>query len=170
LSIAGFGASLSDLCVSNGEELYWLNLKESKMTQKNINPLHKIYGTLKSTASKAAGKIAGNASELTMRFYKEDFLWYADVNGWPGPKNMLLMVDGADAFLDYLSGNGEEVTLDLSLDPKAGYEVLNYIHPHPAGDGAYYMADMNDRQHKLWLCGVTEFVFGYMPEEVWYKK
>jgi len=29
---------------------------------------------------------------------------------------------------------------------------------------------MNGRQHKLWLCGVTEFVFGYMPEEVWYKK
>ena len=43
------------------------------MTQKNINPLHKIYGTLKSTASKAAGKIAGNKTELTMRFYKEDF-------------------------------------------------------------------------------------------------
>ncbi len=56
------------------------------MTQKNINPLHKIYGTLKSTASKAAGKIAGNKTELTMRFYKEGFLWYADVNGWPGPK------------------------------------------------------------------------------------
>ena len=140
------------------------------MTQKNVHPLHKIYGTLKSTASKAAGKIAGNTSELTMRFYKEDLLWYADVNGWPGPKNMLLMVDGADAFLDHLSGYGEEITLDLSLDPKAGYEVLNYIHPHPAGDGAYYMADMNGRQHKLWLCGVTEFVFGYMPEEVWYEQ
>ena len=37
----------------------------------------------------------------------------------------------------------KKITLDLSLDPKAGYEVLNYIHPHPAGDGAYYMADMN---------------------------
>jgi hypothetical protein len=105
-----------------------------------------------------------------MRFYKEGFLWYADVNGWPGPKNMLLMVDGADVFLDHLSSKGEEITLDLSLDPKAGYEVLNYIHPHPAGDGAYYIADMNGREHKLWLCGVTEFVFGYMPEEVWFKK
>ncbi len=73
LSIAGFRTSLSDLCVSNGEVLYCLNLKESKMTQKNINPLHKIYGTLKSTASKAAGKIAGNKTELTMRFYKEGF-------------------------------------------------------------------------------------------------
>ena len=140
------------------------------MSTNNSTPFHKIYGTLKSVASKAAGKIAGNKGALTMRFYKEEFMWYADVKGWPGPKDMLLMVDGADTFLDYLSSNGDEVILDLSLDPKAGYEVLNYIHPHPASDGAYYIADMNGYDHKLWLCGVTEFVFGYMPEEVWYKK
>jgi hypothetical protein len=140
------------------------------MTTNTINPLHKIYGTIKTAASKAVGKIAGNKTELIMRFYKETYMWYADVKGWPGPKDMLLMVDGADTFLDYLSSNGEEVTLDLSLDPKMGYEVLNYIHPHPAGDGAYYSADMNGCEHELWLCGVTEFVFGYMPEEVWYRK
>lgn len=140
------------------------------MVQIKSNTLLSVYGAIKTAASKAAGKIAGNKTELTMRFYKEGFLWYADVNGWPGPKNMLLMVDGADVFLDHLSSKGEEITLDLSLDPKAGYEVLNYIHPHPAGDGAYYMANMNGCEHKLWLCGVTEFVFGYMPEEVWYKK
>ena len=140
------------------------------MSTNNSTPFNKIHGPLKSAASKAAGKIAGNKTALTMRFYKEEFMWYADVVGWPGPKDMLLMVDGADTFLDYFSRQGEEVTLDLSLDPKAGYEVLNYIHPHPAGDGAYYMADMNGSEHKLWLCGVTEFVFGYMPEEVWYKK
>ena len=44
---------------------------------------------------------------------------------------MLLMVDGADTFLDHLSNNGDEVTLDLSLDPKQGYDVLNYRYPHP---------------------------------------
>ena len=142
----------------------------NSMSTNNTTPFYKIYGTLKSAASKTAGKIAGNKTVLTMRFYKEEFMWYADVKGWPGPKDMLLMVDGADTFLDYLSGKGEEVILDLSLDPKAGYEVLNYIHPHPAGDGAYYIADMNGREHKLWLCGVTEFVFGYMPEEVWYMR
>ena len=88
------------------------------------------------------------------------------------------MVDGADAFLDYLSNNGEGVILVIRLDPKAGCEELNCIHlhphphphPHPACDGAYYMADMNGSEHKLWLFGVTEFVFGYMPEEVWYRK
>ena len=138
--------------------------------QGNKNALLSAYGSIKSFASKAAGKVYGNKRELTMRFYKEDFMWYADVKGWPGPKAMLLMVDGADTFLDYLSNNGEEITLDLSLDPKRGYDVLNYKHPHPANDGAYYTAEMNGHDHKLWLCGVTEFVFGHMPEEVWYFK
>jgi len=145
-------------------------LKRNKMTQNYINPLYQAYAKLKVAAAKAAGKVKGYSPELSMRFYKEDGMWYADVVGWPGPKNMLLMVDGADTFLDYLSGYTSEVKLDLSLDPKNEYQVLNYTHPHPAGDGAYYTTDMNGRDHKLWLCGVTEFVFGYMPEEVWYKK
>lgn len=128
------------------------------------------YGAIKTAASKAAGKIYGNKNELRMRFYKEEGLWYADVKGWPGPKGMLLMVDGADTFLDYLSNNGNEISLDLSLDPKQGYDVLNYRYPHPGNDGAYYSTQMSEDEHILWLCGVTEFVFGFMPEEVWYRK
>ena len=139
------------------------------MVQSKTNALLSAYGAIKTAAAKAAGKLHGNKRELTMRFYKEDLMWYADVKGWPGPKGMLLMVDGADTFLDYLSNNGDEITLDLSLDPRQGYQVLNYTHPHPANDGAYYTAEMNGRDHKLWLCGVTEFVFGHMPEEVWFK-
>ena len=89
----------------------------NSMSTNNSTPFHKIYGTLKSTASKAAGKIVGNKTALTMRFYKEEFIWYADVNGWPGPKDMLLMVDGADIFLDYLSGKGN---LRSQYRPKSG--------------------------------------------------
>ena len=63
-----------------------------------------------------------------------------------------------------------EVEPELRLNRKDGHQLLDCTHLHPAGDGAYYTADMNGRDHKLWLCGVTEFVFGYMPEEVWYKK
>lgn len=139
------------------------------MVQSKTNALLSAYGAIKTAAAKAAGKLHGNKRELTMRFYKEDLMWYADVKGWPGPKGMLLMVDGADTFLDYLSINGDEITLDLSLDPRRDYQVLNYTHPHPANDGAYYTAEMNGSDHKLWLCGVTEFVFGHMPEEVWFK-
>lgn len=139
------------------------------MTQSKSNPITSLYGKVKSTASRAAGKLLGNKRQLTMRFYKEHGLWYADVPKWPGPKAMLLMVDGADTFLDFLSEPDEEITLSLSLDPVPGYHRLDYVHPHPAGDGAYYLTYMKGEPHKLWLCGVTEFVFGYMPEEIWYE-
>ena len=86
------------------------------MVQNKTNTLLRAYGAIKTAAAKAAGKLHGNKRELTMRFYKEAGMWYADVNGWPGPKAMCAMVDGADIFLDYLSNYGNEVTLDLSLD------------------------------------------------------
>ena len=140
------------------------------MVQNKTNTLLSAYGAIKRAAAKAAGKLNGNKRDLKMRFYKEDWTWYADVKGWPGPKAMCAMVDGADTFLDYLSNNGDEVTLDLSLNPKQGYDVLNYRYPHPANDGAYYSTQMGENEHILWLCGVTEFVFGHMPEEVWYRK
>jgi len=138
-------------------------------TSKKVSPIIQAYGTLKSIASKAAGKIAGNTREVTMRFYLDSCIWYADIPAWPGPKGMLAMVDGADAFLEYLTENGTEITLDISVDKKPGYRVLDYLEPHPANDGAYYMAKMDGRMHRLWLCGVTEFVFGQMPPEVWFK-
>ena len=39
------------------------------------------YGTAKSTVSRVAGRVIGNSRELTMRFYKEHGMWYADVPG-----------------------------------------------------------------------------------------
>ena len=88
--------------------------------ERSNNQLMNFYGTAKSTVSRFAGRVIGNRRELNMRFYKEECMWYADVPGWPGPKAMLLMVDGADTFLDYLTHNGEEITLNISLDPKQG--------------------------------------------------
>ena len=140
------------------------------MSLLNGEVLYNFYGKAKMAAIRAAAKINGGKSELTMDFNKEAGMWYADVKGWPGPKGMLLMVDGADTFLEHLSSNGENVTLDLNLNEKENYGILNYAYPHPAGDGAYYTTKMNGREHTLWLCGVTEFVFGEMPDKIWFKK
>ena len=104
-----------------------------------------------------------------MDFAKEDGVWYAQVKGWPGPKAMCAMVDGADTFLDHLSGNGDRVRVVLSRSPQAGYAPLTYLAPHPAGDGAYYTVDLNGAEHRMWLCGVTEFVFGAMPDRIYYR-
>jgi len=124
-----------------------------------------------------------------IRFIKEVGLWYADLPEFLeqglGTKNNLLMVDGADTFLDLLSGNGEEVTLDISETEFADYqaklgkirwgknqELLDGMGHEPVEYGAYYeVNELNEKafSHRLWLCPVTEYVFGRYPEEMWVR-
>ena len=55
----------------------------------------------------------------TLSFYKESGIWYADLPAFLeaglGTKSNLMMVDGADTFLDYLSNETNIATLILSL-------------------------------------------------------
>ena len=38
-------------------------------------------------------------------------------------------------------------------------------------DGAmYYYTDKDGAEYPMWLCGVTEFVFGNMPEKIYCRK
>ena len=124
-----------------------------------------------------------------IRFIKEVGLWYADLPEFLeqglGTKNNLLMVDGADTFLDLLSENGKEVTLDISEDEFAGYqakmnkirsgknqELLDNVGHEPVEYGAYYEVSELDGKsfsHRLWLCPVTEYVFGDYPGEMWVR-
>ncbi len=118
---------------------------------------------------------------------KEVGLWYADLPEFLeqglGTKNNLLMVDGADTFLDLLSENGEDVTLDISETEFAGYQaklrkislgknqaLLDNVGHEPVEYGAFYEVSELDGKsfsHRLWLCPVTEYVFGRYPEEMW---
>ncbi len=122
-----------------------------------------------------------------IRFIKEVGLWYADLPDFLeqglGTKNNLLMVDGADTFLDLLSENGEDVTLDISETEFAGYQaklrkislgknqaLLDNVGHEPVEYGAFYEVSELDGKsfsHRLWLCPVTEYVFGRYPEEMW---
>lgn len=124
-----------------------------------------------------------------IRFIKEVGLWYADLPEFLeqglGTKNNLLMVDGADTFLDLLSQNGEEVTLDICETEFACYqaklgkiswgknqELLDDVGHEPVEYGAYYeVNELNETafSHRLWLCPVTEYVFGRYPSEIWVK-
>ena len=124
--------------------------------------------SLKVQLSRQAGRLLGTDKRLVMSFEKEDWGgWFAVIPSWPGPKGALAMVDGADTFLDLLSRGENEVTLDLSIEPQEGWSELKYESKHIFGDGAYYV-DL-DHDHLMWLCGVTEFVFGHMPDQIWYN-
>jgi hypothetical protein len=65
------------------------------------------------------------------------------------------------------------LTLDLSATQASpeelteAWELLTYIEPEEFGDGAYYRHETTD--HRMWLCGVTAFVFGEMPERIWFR-
>lgn len=124
-----------------------------------------------------------------LRFVKEKGLWYADLPEFLalglGTRNNLLMVDGADTFLDFLSKNTSEVTITISPSAFAGYEgelgkikigknqqLLNEVGHAPVNYGAYY--DLitwlgAPFTHRLWLCPVAEWVFGNYPDTIFIK-
>ena len=127
----------------------------------------------------------------TLSFYKENKLWYADLPGFLalglGTKANLLMVDGADSFLDLLSSNGSHVTVKLSTQPFKNHSIhlekikiglnqcLLYSIGHaPVDYGAYYNVKKYQNQpfqHQLWLCPVTEYVFqGEYPNDIYLTK
>lgn len=123
----------------------------------------------------------------TLSFYKEFGIWYADLPAFleagMGTKANLMMVDGSDTFLDYLSNNSGKATIKLSTDHfEESDAVLNKIrigmnkgllddvgHAH-VNYGAYYHVDTfkgTTINHQLWLCPVTEYVFeGGYPETI----
>jgi len=105
------------------------------------------------------------------RFYKEDSgCWYADIPGYPGPKGDLLMVAGADTLLDVLAQGGNEASFTASethFDNAEKLELLNLS----GGGGDYILRQFqgNQMNHNLWLCSVIKYVFGRVPNTLYFK-
>jgi hypothetical protein len=114
--------------------------------------------------------------------------WYIDLPQWienGGGKGALAMVAGADTFLDILL-NGDpsnKVTLQLEItNPHDDtFTVLYLIPPKKLwgklkqatfGGADYILPIYNDKMvmHKMWLCNVTKFVFGYFPKVIYFKQ
>ena len=135
-----------------------------------------------------------NTMVVTKKFYREDGRWYIDLpeflEAGLGDKSNLLMVDGADTLLDILSGNkpnksvdGTEVNVTFGNEPFDNYtytlnkkvmgknqSLLDYLGHAPVDYGAYYDVKELDG-HQVWLCPVTEYVFGGgYPDTIYIKK
>ncbi len=123
-------------------------------------------------------------------FLKEQGIWYADLPEYLekglGEKSNLMMVDGADTFLDIISGNGIRADVLISTEEFGGYDailmkdniglnktLLNEAGHAPVDYGAYYTIDSLKGvafNHRLWLCPVTEYVCGgCYPEKIYIK-
>lgn len=109
----------------------------------------------------------------TIDFVKEDGLWYVDLPEFIelgiGEKGNLLMVAGADTFLEMSSNGKSRVTVTISNKPfDGGREMVNtsvgvdlqmlkdYNHPIVTHGGYYRIVD-ND--FDMWLCPTLLYVF-----------
>ncbi len=126
----------------------------------------------------------------TLSFYKENGIWFADLpqflDAGLGTKANLMMVDGADTFLDHVSNNQNRATLKISTrqfqDSDAvlnkiglglNQSLLDQIGHAKVNYGAYYNVEKFKEiaiNHQLWLCPVTEYVFeGHYPQTIYIK-
>lgn len=108
---------------------------------------------------------------MTLTFKKEDGKWYIDLPSYPGPKEALQMVCGADTLCDMLSENKSTLRLLLS-DTAYGrqHRSLEFIQTDDAGAWYNFISHKEDEHtFPLWLCDVTLYVIGYFPERIYFK-
>ena len=111
---------------------------------------------------------------MILTFIKEESgKWYIDLPTWTGDKADLEMVSGADTLLEKLSDNENVVSLEVYEDYFKGSEELNMLSlANDLNNGAYYnlMSYKGEEVNlDLWLCDVTKFVFGYLPNKIYFK-
>jgi hypothetical protein len=111
------------------------------------------------------------------RFYKEYSTWYIDLPEYlaqGGSQGDLAMVSGADTMLETVSGSAGKVTLQIDTTPFEGSDelMLTELCDPVMGGGWYLVKEFEGKavNQQMWLCAVTEFVFGYMPERIYVKK
>ena len=112
----------------------------------------------------------------TFTFLKEPTGWYIDLPEYlasGGRKSDLAMIAGADTMLDMMAANNR-VLLKMGIKPFSGadlIEMIRYSDPDKGG-GDYVLRTFEGREinHEMWLCEVTEFVFGYLPENIYVRR
>ncbi len=113
----------------------------------------------------------------THRFYKDGISWYIDLPAYleqGGTIGDLQMVDGADKMLDIVAEGKSDVVLQIATEPFEKSDVLELVEKcDPYIGGAYYFLKNYEGQtfnQRMWLCQVTEFVFGDLPNHIYIKR
>lgn len=114
----------------------------------------------------------------TLRFYKEsNGDWYVALPEWTGDKADLQMVMGADTLLDIIAQGDGETKVHFSTEPFDGCNTMVWFSDGIPGDrnygGGQYRLHMYagiPYDLDIWLCDVTKFVFGEMPQLIHFSK
>jgi len=111
------------------------------------------------------------------RFIREGIRWFIDVPEYleqGGARADLEIVSGADIMLDIIAGKENEITLELDTAPFPDAEelILTELGDPRLGAGYYHMKQFENKEidKYLWLCDVTRFVFGDIPEKIYLRK
>lgn len=113
----------------------------------------------------------------THRFVKEYSGWYIDLPAYlaqGGSKGDLAMVAGADTMLDIMAEGKNEVTISIDTQPFPKADLLELVEVcSPSMGGGYYVLHTYQQkaiEHRMWLCDVTNFVFGNLPKHIYIRK
>lgn len=87
--------------------------------------------------------------------------WYIDLPEWQGPRANLEMVAGADTMLEVFAQGQERV--NVTFTNYETHEISPDLLLMHEGGGTYSVTKINenfsDAPNRIWLCGVTKFVF-----------
>jgi hypothetical protein len=110
-------------------------------------------------------------------FVREGMGWYIDLPEYlaqGGDKGDLQMISGADTMLDIIAETENEVTLQIDTEFFDGADelVLTELCDPILGGGYYHMKKFENKSvnKDLWLCDVTRFVFGNIPDRIHIKR
>jgi hypothetical protein len=111
------------------------------------------------------------------KFVKSGNDWYIDLPEFleqGGSIGDLQMIDGADKMLDIMAGNESSVILNIAREPFEGSDILVLTEKcDPYIGGGYYLMKYYEEKEinkSIWLCQVTEFVFGDIPEKIFVRR
>ncbi|HEX2627541.1 MAG TPA: DUF6717 family protein [Chitinophagaceae bacterium] len=113
----------------------------------------------------------------TYKFIKEGRDWFIDLPEYiegGGSKGDLQMVEGADTMLDMIAEGKDHVSLFIDEISFAGSDELILTERcDPYIGGGYYKLKIfegKEINQDMWLCAVTEYVFGGLPEKIFIKR
>ena len=119
--------------------------------------------------------------EKTVRFFKQDNKWYADIPNHTLDENEMVM--GSDIILEMFANGAKELNITLSDDDTSNSFLTLKREEHDSEgawysfDGLWYTSIMNvliDKlglvENKIWICNVTHDVFGEHPETIYINK
>lgn len=98
-------------------------------------------------------------------FEKENNKWYVVLPGWTGTKRELQMVAGADKLCDHMANGEDYFSTEISDNRDDNADFMLQIQSR-MGYGAFYLAKRKGykRRKLVWLCPVTDHIFGCYPK------